>query len=169
MSHKWMFGIAIALIALGAIGIAVVTAMPGLFPASRTGVASASLGRQIYELGSDASGPIPRAIPGGGLSGLGMMASGCADCHGPDGRGGRIGMMMFGVVDVPDIRYSTLTAPHSDQGTTTPGWTDAEIARAIIDGTDPAGQPLATPMPRWAMTRQDVDAVIAYLKELSAR
>ena len=74
--------------------------------------------------------------------------------------------MMFSTVDVPDIRYSTLMTAQSDNGTTTPPWTDADIARAIRDGVEPSGQPLKAPMPRWAMSDADVQAVIAYLKEL---
>lgn len=75
--------------------------------------------------------------------------------------------MMFATVDIPDIRYSVLTVARTDDGTTTPAWTDADIARAIRDGVEPDGQHLKAPMPRWAMSDADISAVIAYLKELS--
>lgn len=75
--------------------------------------------------------------------------------------------MMFSGVDVPDIRYSTLTTSRSENGTTTAGWTDADIVRVIRDGTEPDGQRIKSPMPRWAMTDMEVAEVIAYLKELS--
>ena len=75
--------------------------------------------------------------------------------------------MMFGNVVIPDIRYSILTSPQSQDGTTTPAWSDTDIARAIRDGVDPSGLSLQAPMPRWNMTDEDVSAVIAYLKELS--
>jgi mono/diheme cytochrome c family protein len=77
--------------------------------------------------------------------------------------------MMYGTVDIPDIRYSTLTTARSQNGTTTAAWTDADIARAIRDGIEPSGQPLKAPMPRWSMTDADISDVIAYLKELSPR
>jgi hypothetical protein len=43
---------------------------------------------------------------------MGMMDSGtvaCTSCHGPEGRGGRLQMMMQ-TFDAPDIRYKTLTS-----------------------------------------------------------
>ena len=77
--------------------------------------------------------------------------------------------MMFGAVEIPDIRYSVLTAPHSADGTTTPAWSDADIKRAIRDGVEPDGQRLKAPMPRWNMTDTELTDVISYLKELDTR
>ncbi len=157
---------AIGLLVVGAIGLGVTFGAAGSYPSTGSGTPTPSLGRVIYYTGADTNGPVPRTIAGGGLTGLGMMNTGsCVDCHGQDGRGGRIATMM-GVVDIPDIRYSFLTTPHSDAGTSTPAWTDADIGRAIRDGVDPSGQPLTAPMPRWAMSDADITAVIAYLKEL---
>lgn len=102
-----------------------------------------------------------------GRGSMGMMASAaCVDCHGEDGRGGGIGMM-FRAVEVPDIRYSALTSSHTEDGKTSPGWTDAEIARAIREGVEPSGERLKAPMARWDMSDDEVAAVIDYLKELS--
>ena len=104
------------------------------------------------------------------MMGRGMMGNvACVDCHGEDGRGGLVGMMMLGSVEIPDIRYSMLTTPRSEEGTTVPAWTDADIARAIRDGIEPDGQRLKAPMPRWDMTDAEITDVIAYLKELDAR
>lgn len=128
-----------------------------------------SVGEQIYYTGADANGPIPRAVSGAGMMRFGGMGTvACVNCHGQDGRGGRIRMMM-GTIDVPDIRYSTLTTTHSVEGTTVPAWTDQDIARAIRDGIEPSGQALKVPMPRWDMTDAEIKDVIAYLKELSQR
>ena len=77
--------------------------------------------------------------------------------------------MMFGTVDIPDIRYSTLTSARSDAGTTVPAWTESDIAHAIRDGVEPNGQPLKAPMPRWDMTDTQLSAVIGYMKELDGR
>jgi len=77
--------------------------------------------------------------------------------------------MMDGTVDIPDIRYSTLTTARVEASTAVLAWTDADIARAIRDGVEPDGQPLKAPMPRWSMTAADMADVIAYLKELSQR
>ena len=71
----------------------------------------------------------------------GMIA--CVNCHGPEGRGGTITMMMS-TFHAPDIRYSTLTAPEGDttgnaEHEEHPPYTDATIKRAITEGIDPAG------------------------------
>jgi cytochrome c oxidase subunit 2 len=152
------------LLGIGAIGMIVVTLSAG--PGG--GATFASMGQQIYYTGADATGPIPRTIAGGAM-GFGMMGNGaCVGCHGEDGRGGRLGMM-FGALDIPDIRYSTLTTIRTEEGTTTPAWTESDIARAVRDGVEPNGQALKAPMPRWTMSDADLADVIGYLKELSKR
>lgn len=151
------------------VGVVGVVAVSGLFGGPAVSGAFSSRGQQIFYTGATDSGPIPRTIAGGGMTGLGMMGNvACVDCHGEDGRGGRVGMM-FGSVDIPDIRYSTLSKPRSEEGTTIPAWTEGDIARAIRDGVEPNGQSLRAPMPRWAMTDAEIADVISYLKELSAR
>lgn len=156
---------AIALIGVGTIGLVTTIAVAPSWVAG----SFSSNGQRIYYTGTDANGPIPRSVAGGGFMGTGMMGGvACVGCHGEDGRGGRIGMMS-GTVDVPDIRYSTLTSERSEEGTIVPAWTDVDIARAIRDGIEPDGQPLKAPMPRWDMTDADVTDVIAYLKELDTR
>jgi cytochrome c oxidase subunit 2 len=158
---------AVALLVIGVAGAAVLLGLSAPSPGATVGGQASSLGQQIYYTGADASGPIPRTIAGGGMMGFGMMGNvACVDCHGQDGRGGRAAMM-YGSIDFPDIRYSTLTTAQSSDGTTSPAWTDADISRAIRDGVEPNRQPLKAPMPRWAMSDADVNAVIAYLKELS--
>jgi cytochrome c oxidase subunit 2 len=156
----------VVLVAVGVIGLAATYALSGR---SAAGGVYTSIGQQIYDTGTDARGPIPRSVAGGGTMGFGMMgASACVDCHGRDGRGGRVGGM-FGAVEVPDIRYSILTTPRTEGTETIPAWTDADIARAIRQGVDPDGVPIKAPMPRWSMTDADVSDVIAYLKELNPR
>jgi cytochrome c oxidase subunit 2 len=155
---------ALVLIGLGLLGLAVVPAL-----LQRVGPVGGftSMGQRIYFTGADAAGQIPRRM-GGGNCGTASGAS-CADCHGADGHGGRVTPAAGISFVAPDIRYSTLTSPHSDEGTTSPAWTEADIASAIRDGTDPDGQPVAVSMPRWSMTDTDMTDVIAYLKELSSR
>ena len=133
------------------------------------GAPSPSNGQRSYCTGADATGPIPRTIAGRGMTGFGMMGNiACVDCHGEDGRGGRVGMM-FGTIDIPDIRYLTLTTARSDNGTSIPAWTDSDITHAIRDGVEPNGQALKAPMPRWSISDDDVADVITYLKELDKR
>lgn len=121
----------------------------------------ASPGERIFLTGVGHAGPIPRQ------GGIGMMgAGGCANCHRPDGRGGRIAAMMGAGIDVPDIRYSTLTSPRTEGGETEAAWTDAEIATAVREGREPGGKSLEAFMPLWTMDDQDMADLIAYLKEL---
>lgn len=157
----------ITLTVLGLAGFAVAWGTT-LYSAGEAGFSSN--GQRIYYTGLGAAGtPIPRTIAGAGMMRLGMMGSvTCVDCHGEDGRGGNLGMM-FGIVEIPDVRYSALTSIRSEDGTTVPAWTDSDIARAIRDGVEPDGRRLQTPMPRFDMTDAEIDDVIAYLKELDGQ
>jgi hypothetical protein len=48
-----------------------------------------------------------------------------------------------------------------------PGFTQDEIVRLLSDGiVARTGQPPTPPMPRFRMTREDAQAVFAYLKSL---
>jgi cytochrome c oxidase subunit 2 len=166
MRNRGLLIWAVVALSVGAIGMAAVVAGASRFASSAV---FSSTGQRIYYTGAVEGGPIPRTTAGRGMTGLGMVGSvACVDCHGEDGRGGRVGMMS-GALDIPDIRYSVLTAPRSEDGTTVPAWSDADIARAIRDGIEPNGQSLNAPMPRWHMTDAEVADVISYLKELSAR
>lgn len=166
MKNKGLIVGAMIVLAIGVIGIAVT---PALFDEPVASGPFSSSGQRIYYTGADANGPIPRTLAGGGFMGFGMMGdAACVDCHGEDGRGGSVGMM-YGAFDIPDIRYATLTTSRSEEGTTVPAWTDADIVRSIRDGIEPNGERIKAPMPRWSMTDADMSDVIAYLKELNAR
>ncbi len=91
-----------------------------------------------------------------GVMPAGMMA--CVSCHGSDGKGGHVQMMMT-TVQVPDIRYSTLTQ-------SAPAYTDETIKRAVTQGLDAEGKPLNWPMPRWQMSDAQLNDLIAFLKTL---
>jgi cytochrome c oxidase subunit II len=120
-----------------------------------------SNGERIYFSATSNSGQPIVADMGSMTMSTPMTA--CADCHGVDGRGGRVRMMM-GWFEAPDIRYHTLTAAeHAEEH---PPYTDELIRRAITEGLDPAGEPLAFPMPRWRMSAADLDDLLGYLKSL---
>ena len=119
-----------------------------------------SLGERIYLSGVGTDGQdIPRSAPRVSQGTL-MMGGGCASCHGADGRGGTIKMMTGTAIKAPDVTYGALIGD---------GFTDATIRRAIRDGLDESGKRLDEAMPRWQMSDADLDATIAYLKELGAR
>lgn len=157
----------ITLTVLGLAGFAVAWAVTSY---SADGAGFSSSGQRIYYTGLGADGtPIPRTVAGSGMMRLGMMGSvTCVDCHGEGGRGGNL-RMMYGVVEIPDVRYSALTTTRSEDGTTLPAWTESDIARAIREGLEPDGQRLKAPMPQFDMTDAEINEVIAYLKELDAR
>jgi hypothetical protein len=128
-----------------------------------------SNGERIYFTGTSQSGQpiVPEMLevhqmPPGRLA--------CVNCHGPEGRGGTITMMM-GTFHAPDIRYSTLTAlEHDETGAEAheehPAYTNETIKRAITRGIDPAGEPLEWPMPDWQMSDSDLEDLVDYLKSL---
>lgn len=128
----------------------------------------ASNGEQIYYTGTSwTTGPIPRI---GGPPWVQHMGGGCVACHGDRGVGGV--PVMMGTAIPEDIRYETLTSPHHhEEGKTKeemdhPPYTDSLIKRAITQGVDPGDQPLDWTMPRWQMTDQDQNDLLAYLKTL---
>jgi cytochrome c oxidase subunit II len=122
-------------------------------------------GERIYFTGTSETGPRISSQ----MQGMHRMPSGrmsCADCHGPDGRGGTARMMMS-TFEAPDIRYHTLTGEeHGDGHADHPPYTDEDIKRAITEGVDPAGEPLEWLMPRWEMSDQQLDDLLAFLKSL---
>jgi cytochrome c oxidase subunit II len=142
-----------------------------------------SNGEQIYFTSTSQRGtPITFDMPEGGMMGRGMrdrmpmMRGGmmsCADCHGSDGRGGRVQMMMA-TFTAPDIRWESLTAEDHAHGPGDdhdgemghPAYTEETLRRAIVQGVDPAGEPLDWPMPRWRMSEEELNDLINFIKTL---
>jgi cytochrome c oxidase subunit 2 len=134
----------------------------GMMGGSGSGANSySSVGERIYLSGVGTDGQdISRSAPRVSQGALMMGGGGCASCHGADGRGGTIKMMTGTAIKAPDVTYDALIGD---------GFTDVTIRRAIRDGLDESGKPLDEAMPRWQMSDADLDATIAYLKELGAR
>ncbi len=129
-----------------------------------------SNGERIYFTGTSVNGPIRyRGGVSGGMMGGGMMGNGqlaCADCHGPDGRGGRHVMHMT-VMDAPDIRWSTLSsAEHGGEEMDHPPYNAETFKRAVTQGVEPDGKRLDPAMPRWQMSDKDLDDLLEFLKSL---
>ena len=124
-----------------------------------------SNGERIYFTTASSSGdPINYER---GLSG-GMMTRrlACANCHGEGGRGGRVTMMME-TFEAPNITWPALTEErHGEKEMEHPPYTEETVNRAITQGTDPAGKPLESLMPRWRMSERDLADLVAYLKTL---
>jgi hypothetical protein len=71
------------------------------------------------------------------------------------------------MMDVPDIRWNNLTDPkghiHKD-GRRHPAYTEESFKTCVLAGIDPGGNQLSTMMPRWEMSKEDIDDLIGYLK-----
>jgi mono/diheme cytochrome c family protein len=158
-------------IAASALAVAVVAAAVFLVLGLSQGTSRTPLaaGEAIYRTGAFEGKPIPRTGTSGGMmggSGMGggMMAAGCASCHGLDGRG-----RVTQTFTAPDITYANLTDPAGmlqPDGSRGPTYTDATLRKAVTQGIDPEGSKLAQPMPQWQLTDQEWTALLAYLKTL---
>lgn len=152
-------------------GLLLVACLIIILPFTRPAIGGSyrSNGEQIYFTATSQRGtPITSDLR------MGMMRSGtwtCAACHGADGRGGTVRMMMS-VFETPDIRYKTLTSgEHAEEGEEGEEhehepYTDEDIKRAITEGIEPDGKPLDWPMPRWSMSDEDLDDLLEFLKTL---
>lgn len=101
-----------------------------------------------------------------------MHTISCVNCHGSDGKGGRVTMMMSSF-DTPDITWHVLTQEEKhgeepgqeEHGEHSP-YTEETLKRAIVEGIDPAGEKLDDEMPRWRMSEQDLDDLVGFIKTL---
>jgi len=154
------------MLAVGTLGLAALgVLLPGTFAEGaispeRTPTDGARLdeGASIFLRGIAADGTPIRFR--GGM----RMRMSCGQCHGIDGKGRRHQMFV-----TPDIRYRNLTDPAGMlecDGSRGDTFTEAQIRNAIAAGVDPEGKPLAWPMPRWQLTQQQLDSLVAYLKAL---
>jgi mono/diheme cytochrome c family protein len=98
-----------------------------------------------------------------------MHSIACVNCHGADGKGGRVNMMMWSF-ETPDISWDHLTSEeHHEEGSDEedhPPYTEETVKQAITEGINPAGEPLDQEMPRWSMSQDDLNDLLEYLKTL---
>jgi cytochrome c oxidase subunit 2 len=90
---------------------------------------------------------------------MGRTELACVSCHGPEGRGGELYMMMTSF-DVPDITWYALTEKDD------PPYTVNTLKRAITEGLDQEGKPLEEFMPRWSMAPQDLTDLVDFIRTL---
>jgi len=120
-------------------------------------------GRDIYLRGVTARGDAFTAELGAGNL-VPAAALPCANCHGRDGRG-----RFEGGIAPPDIRWSSLSRPYqvvSDTGRSRPAYTAPRLGRAITLGIDAGAERLGVAMPRYRLTRAELDDLLAYLQVL---
>ncbi len=145
-----------ALILIGVVGLGVLGS--GLLVLGPDASTPAARGEWIFQTGTGPNGqPIPYS---GGM----MMRASCANCHGAGGQGLRTPMFVS-----PNITYRNLAnsagmlEPDGTRGTV---YNDDLIRRAVTQGIDAEGKLLAWPMPRWQLTDQEWNDLLAYLKTL---
>jgi len=142
-------------------------------------------GARLYREGIGTNGKPVQAFSQTDVPLSGAQAA-CVTCHRPSGLGSSEGGYY-----VPPISGPLLFSPRKldrlrmfpqffhqvqPQSFTTrlhqphmrPGYTLASLATTLSDGIDPAGEKLATIMPRYRLTEADVKALSAYLHTLSA-
>lgn len=123
-------------------------------------------GKQIYLTGESPSDEPVIALMG--QSGVEVPASTlpCGNCHARDGKGNP-----EGGVDPSNLTWEALTKPYGvrhESGREHPAYTERSLKRAIAMGFDPAGNELHAAMPRYRMTLEDMDALVAYIRKLGA-
>lgn len=121
-------------------------------------------GKQIYVLGTSASGKDIFAYVGEGSIEVPASTMACANCHGSDGQGKPEG----GVIP-SNLSWEALTKPYGlvhPDGRRHPAYTERGLELAITRGTDPGGNRLLNFMPRYQMSKEDIADLIAYLKLL---
>jgi ABC-type branched-subunit amino acid transport system substrate-binding protein len=136
----------------------------GEAPAAAAGLTPAEqAGRQIYQRGTSPSGGEIVAVLAGGTQ-LPASALPCSGCHGEDGRGNP-----EGGVRPTDLSWEILTRPYGVRGRggrEHGPYTESRLARAVALGLDPAGNELHVAMPRYRMSLEEMDALVAYLRQL---
>jgi ABC-type branched-subunit amino acid transport system substrate-binding protein len=126
--------------------------------------ASIERGRRIYQEGTSPSGGEIVAVMSDAGVEVPASAVPCAGCHGRDGKGKPEG----GVIP-SDLTWTALTRPYGithSSGRKHPPYDARLLKRAISMGVDPAGNALHVAMPRYRMSLQDMEDLVAYLREL---
>ena len=137
-------------------------------PFTETSFRYGSNGERIYFTATSSSGQ--RITYSGSIRMMHTIT--CANCHGQDGKGGRVHMMMWNF-NVPDITWGHLTEEehHEEQDVEEeheehPPYTEETLKLAITKGLNPAGEPLDKEMPRWYMSEPDLDDLVDFIQTL---
>lgn len=126
---------------------------------------AATRGRHIYLYGTGDDGVPIEALAGEGVKVPAAILR-CVSCHGRDGRG-----KPEGGIYPSDIRWSELSKPYGI--TTASGrerlpYNENQVIRATTMGIDSSGNRLNVAMPKYQLTREQADDLVAYLKALDS-
>jgi ABC-type branched-subunit amino acid transport system substrate-binding protein len=126
--------------------------------------AAAPRGKQIYLYGTANTGVPIEALAGEGTVKVPAAVLRCVNCHGPDGRG-----KPEGGIYPSNIRWTELSKPYAittGSGRERPPYNESLVIRAITMGIDSGGNRLNTAMPKYLLSREQADDLVAYLKTL---
>jgi hypothetical protein len=145
-------------------------------PASPVDVKQVEVGRRIYTEGVHTDGTPLTGTRFGNASASGNRVA-CVDCHRPSGLG-----QVEGDIAVPPVSGNFLFAKPDDKRLVNMDphvskrfnqahdpYTDATLAGAILNGINSEGREMSLAMPRYQMSASDLQALTAYLKQLSAQ
>ncbi len=121
-------------------------------------------GKEIYLYGTGFNGVPIEALEGEGNVKVPAAVLRCANCHGPDGQGKPEGGLY-----PSNIRWSELSKPYAiatRSGRERPPYSESLVIRAITMGIDSGGNRLNPAMPKYQLTRDQADDLVAYLKAL---
>jgi ABC-type branched-subunit amino acid transport system substrate-binding protein len=123
---------------------------------------AATRGKQIYLYGTGYNGVPIEALAGEGNVKVPAAVLRCVNCHGPDGRG-----KPEGGIYPSNIRWTELSKPYpttTESGRERPPYNESLVIRAITMGIDSGGKRLDMAMPKYLLTREQADDLVAYLK-----
>lgn len=121
-------------------------------------------GKQIYLQGASPSGKDILAYVGDASLEVPGNVMACANCHGIAGQG-----KIEGGISPSNVTWEALTKPYGVthvNGRKHPAYTARGLELAITRGLDPAGNKLLYAMPRYQMSKEDLDDLVVYLKRL---
>ena len=125
---------------------------------------AAPRGEQIYLYGTGTNGVAIETLAGEGSVKVPAAVLRCVNCHGADGRG-----KPEGGIYPSNIRWTELSKPYAittGSGRERPPYNESLVIRAITMGIDSGGKRLNTAMPKYLLTREEADDLVAYLKTL---
>jgi ABC-type branched-subunit amino acid transport system substrate-binding protein len=121
-------------------------------------------GKQIYLQGASPSGRDILAYVGDSSMEVPGNVMACANCHGITGQG-----KVEGGINPSNVTWEALTKPYGVthvNGRKHPAYTSRALELAITRGVDPGGNKLLNTMPRYQMSKEDLDDLVVYLKRL---
>lgn len=121
-------------------------------------------GKQIYLQGTSPTGKDILAYVGDSSLEVPGSVMACGNCHGIAGQG-----KVEGGINPSNVTWEALTKPYGVMhvnGRKHPAYTPRGLELAITRGVDPGGNKLLYAMPRYQMSKEDLDDLVVYLKRL---